>query len=78
MIAPGNWLEICAEEMERGALDSYPLMLDFARKRGMKDLEEVRAWKKQTRKNFTDMVTSALRERSNLQGEARPKWSEAE
>lgn len=58
--APDNWLEICAEEMQRGKLTSLPLKFEFAKERGMKGLDEVHVWMVTTRRNFVEMVEAAL------------------
>lgn len=61
MNAPDNWLEICAEELQRGKLASHPQKFKFAEERGMKDLDEVHAWMVTTRRNFIEMVEKAMR-----------------
>ena len=57
---PEGWLTVCSEEMQRGKLTSNPLKFEFAKSRGMKDLEEVHSWMAKTRRNFTEMVEKAM------------------
>ena len=61
MNAPDNWLEICAEELQRGRLTSHPQKFKFAEERGMKDLDEVHDWMLKARRNFIEMVETAMR-----------------
>lgn len=67
MNVPDNWLEICAEELQRGKLTSHPQKFRFAEERGMKGIDEVHAWMQKTRRNFIEMVEEAMR--SNVQGQ---------
>lgn len=62
VVAPlaSNWLEICAEELLRGNLTSHPQKFEFAKERGMKDLDEVHTWMLKTRQNFVEMIEKAL------------------
>jgi hypothetical protein len=55
-LPPENWLEICAEEVERGKLTSHPRKYAFMEARGMKSIEEVHAWMIKVRTDFEKMI----------------------
>ena len=59
MNTPDNWLIICAEEVKRGKLTSLPQKVEFAKERGMQNLDEVHAWMLKTRADFVKMVEKA-------------------